>query len=526
MPKTVRRRALLAGASGLLAAPAVAQDMRARTLRFIPQANLTVLDPVWGTATVTNEHGNYVFDTLYGCDSHFMPKPQMAGGHEISPDGRIWHIRLRENLWFHDGSPVLARDCAASIARWAKRDPFGQLLDRVMERCAAADDRTIEIRLTRPFPMLADALGKSEGPAFIMPERLARTEPTKPVAEMIGSGPYRFLPGEYNSGSRVGYARFERYSPRAEPADVMSGGKVAHFERVEWIVIPDAATAAAALGNGEADWWERPLVDLVPALQRNPAVTVKVADPAGRLALMRMNMAQKPFDNVKLRRAVMAAANQEDYMRAARGDDTALWTDCRSLFPKGTPYYRDAGTALMPGDLKAARALLDASGYAGEKVVLINPTDFPDIGPLGQITNEALVKLGMNVDFRETDWGSVVQRRASREPVEKGGWSIFHTTGSAEAYANPAVNYLVRGPGETGWFGWWRNPPSEALADEWLAATDPAVQTRIALEMGRIAMEGVASVPLGQFYLQTAFRRSLNGMLTGPSPYPWNIRRV
>lgn len=525
MPK-LTRRAMLGASAGLLAAPAIAQDTRARTLRFIPQANLTVLDPVWGTATVTNGHGNYVFDTLYGCDSKLNPRPQMAEGHEVSPDGLVWRIKLRENLWFHDGTPVLARDCAASIARWAKRDTFGQLLDRAAERYGTVDDRTIEIRLKRPFPMLADALGKSEGPAFIMPERLARTEHTKAVSEMVGSGPYRFLPGDYNSGSRAAYAKFERYTPRAEPADVMAGGKVAHFDRVEWIVIPDHSTAAAALGNGEADWWERPLVDLVPSLQRNPAVTVKVADPAGRLALMRMNMLQKPFDNVKLRRAMMAAVNQEDYMRAARGDDTALWTDCRSVFPKGTPYYRDAGTALMPGDLKAARKLLDASGYGGEKVVLINPTDFPDIGPLGQITNEWLVKLGMNVDFRETDWGTVVQRRASREPVEKGGWSIFHTTGSAEAYANPAVNYLVRGPGEAGWFGWWRNPPSEALADEWLAASDPAVQARIAMEMGRIAMEEVSCVPLGQFYLQTAFRKNLTGVLTGPSPYPWNVRRV
>lgn len=522
----IRRRAVLAAAASLLAAPAIAQDTRPRTLRFIPQANLTVLDPVWGTATVTNGHGNYVFDTLYGCDSKLVARPQMAEGHEVSPDGLIWRIKLRENLWFHDGTPVLARDCAASIARWAKRDTFGQLLDRATERYGALDDRTIEIRLTRPFPLLADALGKPEGPAFIMPERLARTEHTKPVSEMTGSGPFRFLPGDYNSGSRAAYARFERYAPRAEPADVMAGGKVAHFDRIEWIVIPDHSTAASALGNGEADWWERPLVDLVPSLQRNPSVTVKVADPAGRLALMRMNMAQKPFDNAKLRRAMMAAVNQEDYMRAARGDDTALWTDCRSVFPKGTPYYQDAGIGLMPGDLNAARKLLDASGYAGEKLVLINPTDFPDIGPLGQITNEWLVKLGMNVDFRETDWGTVVQRRASREPVEKGGWSVFHTTGSATAYSNPAVNYLVRGPGEPGWFGWWRNPQSETLAEEWLAAADPATQTRIAIEMGRLAMADVSCVPLGQFYLQTAFRRTLTGVLTGPSPYPWNVRRV
>ncbi len=520
----MKRRSFIAGSASLLAAPAIAQDTRKSTLRFVPQANLTVLDPVWTTATVTNEHGNYIFDTLYGCDATMTPRPQMAAGHEISPDGRVWRIRLREGLWFHDGTPVLARDCAASIIRWSKRDTFGQLLDRVMERCAAADDRTIEIRLTRPFPMLLDALGKSEGPAFIMPERLAKTDPNTAVKEMIGSGPFRFIAAEYNSGSTVVYEKFDRYVPRAEPADTLSGGKIAHFKRIEWVVIPDNATAAAALGNGEVDWWERPMVDLVPTLKANRNITVQVADPAGRLGFMRMNMAHKPFDNVKLRRAILAGVSQEDYMRAARGDDTALWTHCRSLFPKGTPYYEDMGEAMMPGSLTSAKKLLDASGYAGEKIVLINPTDFPDIGPLGQITNELLKKLGVNVDFRETDWGTVVQRRASREPVEKGGWSIFHTTGSAEAYSSPAVNYLVRGPGEKGWFGWWNNPAAETMAEEWLAASDPAQQTRIARAMNRLAMEEVSCAPVGQFFLQTAFRKSLTGVLTGPSPYPWNVR--
>jgi peptide/nickel transport system substrate-binding protein len=522
----MKRRSFLAGASTLLAAPAIAQDMRATTLRFVPQANLTVLDPIWTTATVTNGHGNYVFDTLYGSDAKMKPQPQMAGGHEVSADGRVWRIRLRDDLWFHDGTPVRAQDAAASIARWAKRDSFGQLLDRVVERYGAVDDRTIEIRLTRPFPLMLDALGKAEVPPFIMPERLAKTDPNTAVREMVGSGPFRFIAAEYNSGSRVVYEKFDRYVPRSEPAEWLSGGKIAHFKRVEWIVIPDNSTAAAALGNGEVDWWERPLVDLVPQLKRNPNVTVQVADPAGRLAMLRTNHAQKPFDNLKLRKVMMAAVQQEDYMRAARGDDTSLWTVCRSLFPKGSPYFEDMGTGMMPGDLTVAKKLLDASGYGGEKIALINPTDFPDIGPLGQITNEWLKKLGMNVDFQETDWGTVVQRRASREPTNKGGWSIFHTTGSASTYATPAANYLVRGQGASAWFGWWNSPAVETLADEWLVAADPAEQLRLGRAIGRLAMEDVSCVPVGQFYLQTAFRKNLAGVLQGPSPYPWNVRRV
>ena len=523
----IGRRALLAAGAGVLARPALAQTSRADTLRFVPQANLSVLDPIWTTATVTGNHAYYVFDTLFSVDGHMVPKPQMAEGYEVSDNGRVWRFRLREGLWFHDGTPVRAGDVAASLARFAKRDPFGQLVDRVTDKWVIVDDRTLELHLTRPFPMLLDAYGKPDASvAFIMPERLARTDPNTAIREVVGSGPYRFVPGEYKSGSRVVYEKFDRYLPRAEPPDWGSGGKVAHFKRIEWQIIPDPATAAAALVNNEIDWWERPLPDLLAGLAKNPNIRTQLADPGGRLALMRLNHLQAPFNDPKVRDAVRMAVIQDDYMRASRGDDTALWTTCRSLFPKNTPYYRDQGAALMPGNLDIARKALAASGYAGQKVVIINPTDFPDIGPLGQVTAEALRKIGMNVDLQESDWGTVVQRRANRESVDKGGWSIFHTTGSATAYANPAVSTLVRGQGGAGWFGWWTSPQAEAMTQDWMAATDPAQQARIADAINVLAMQEVATIPLGQFYLQTAFRSSITGILEGGAPYPWNLRRV
>ncbi|MBN8891882.1 MAG: ABC transporter substrate-binding protein [Rhodospirillales bacterium 70-18] len=524
----MRRRTLLQGAAASLlvplAAPAIAQPAKTAALRFVPQANLSVLDPIWTSATVTTEHGFYVFDTLYGADAKGVPQPQMAEGHSVSADGRVWTFRLRDGLVFHDGTPVRGVDCAASLERWSKRDSFGQLLAKVVEKWGAPDDRTLEIRLTQPFPLLLDAIcATGSNIAFIMPERLAKTDANKQVTEMVGSGPYRFLAKEYNSGSRVAYEKFDGYRPRAEPASWMAGGKVAHFPRVEWNIIPDPATAAAALQNNEADWWERPLPDLMPMLKRAEGVAVQIADPGGRMAIMRLNCLQAPFKDVKLRQAVRLAVNQEDYMRASRGDDASLWTVCRSLFAKGNPYHEDERD-LMPADPKAAMAMLKAAGYAGEKVVVINPTDFPDIGPLGQVTAEMLKKIGMNVDLQESDWGTVVQRRSKRGPVEEGGWSIFHTTVPAVGWDNPAVSPMVRGQGEKGWFGWWRSEAAEQMTAEWLAATDPAMQKKVATALGRLALDQVATVPLGQFYLQTAFRKSITGILQGPIMVPWNIR--
>ncbi|MBO1079879.1 ABC transporter substrate-binding protein [Roseomonas haemaphysalidis] len=527
----MQRRSLLKAAAAApllsgLAMPAVGQNSRASTLRFVPQANLAALDPIWTTATVTGNHGYYVFDTLYALNAAGQPRPQMAEGHEVLEDGKLWRIRLRPGLRFHDDTPVRAEDCVASLKRWAVRDAFGQLLAAVARDWTVVDDRTFEIRLDRAFPLVSTALAKSDGSApFIMPARLAATDPGKAVTEMVGSGPYRFLADQFNSGSRAVYEKFAGYVPRDEPPDYASGGKVAHFQRIEWQIITDPSTAAAALVNGEIDWWERPLADLQPILARSRDITRAVTDKAGRTALARLNCLQEPFKDVRIRRAALAAVVQEDYMRAAQGDDTSLWSTVPSIWPKNTPYYAD-NSDLMPGDVGRARAMLKEAGYGNQKVVIINPTDFPDIGPLGQVTADALKRAGMNVELAESDWGTVIQRRASKEATDKGGWSVFHTTGPAGFYGSPAMSPLIRGQGEAGWFGWWKSDRAEALTQEWLYAPDEAGQKKAAMELGRLGMEEVATVPLGQFTLRTAFRRDITGIVDGTAPYPWGVRRA
>ncbi|MGS0639426.1 ABC transporter substrate-binding protein, partial [Citrobacter sp. VF227] len=155
----LNRRSFMALSGAALAAPALAQGGAARTLKFIPQADLTVLDPIWTTAYVTRNHGLAVFDTLYGTDAGYAAQPQMVAGHTVENDGKLWRLTLRPGLTFHDGSPVLARDCVASVARWGKRDAMGQTLMAYTDELSAPDDRTIQFRLKKPFALLPDALG-------------------------------------------------------------------------------------------------------------------------------------------------------------------------------------------------------------------------------------------------------------------------------------------------------------------------------------------------------------------------------
>jgi peptide/nickel transport system substrate-binding protein len=168
--------------------------------------------------------------------------------------------------------------------------------------------------------------------------------------------------------------------------------------------------------------------------------------------------------------------------------------------------------------------MLQSSNYRGEKVVIINPTDFPLIGPHGQVTADRLRRIGFNVELAETDWGTVVQRRVRSEPVERGGWSIFHTYGSSLAYLNPAVSSLVKGPGATGWFGWYDSPRMQELIQSWFDAPNAERQQALANEINKLAQDDVATVPLGQFTVRNAWRRSITGHLKGSMPYPWGVR--
>ena len=522
----MKRRALLraaatAAAAGL-ARPAIAQ--KSRVLRYVPTADLSSLDPHWTTTQTVQTHGYYVFDTLFGVNAKLEPRPQMAEGYTIEDDGRTWLIRLRPGLKFHDGTPVLARDCAASLKRWSVRDVFGQTTAGFVADWGAADDRTLRIRLKRPYPLLAEALGKPNGQVpFIMPERLALTDPDKQVTEMVGSGPYRFLRDEFVQGSRVVYQRFDAYVPRQDPAEWTAGGKVAHIERVEWKVIPDPSTVAAALQNHEVDWWEQVQPDLLPLVKRMQHLRVHNTNPIGYNGTMRFNHLHAPFNNVAVRRAVALGLPQEDYMRAVTGNDESLFKPCRALFPCSTRYGQELGMDVFRGDLAAGRAALKTSGYAGEKVVILNPADVPSIAPFGHVTFDYFRKLGLNVELADVDWGSLVQRRNSREPVEKGGWSVFHTWWFGTSLAHPAISTVIRGMGAKGWAGWYENATVETLTAQWLVAPDEAERDRLAEAIHRETLATLPSAPLGRFFINTAYRKELGGMLEGTTPMPWNL---
>jgi peptide/nickel transport system substrate-binding protein len=394
----VRRRDMLKLSVGgaMLAAPHIARAQRERTLKFVPIPDLTSLDPVGSANRSSHNHGYLVFDTLYGLDEKFVAQPQMAEGHTVENDGTLWTIRLREGLLFHDGTPVLARDAVASIQRFATRDAFGRSLMAATGELSATDDRTVRFRLTKPFPHLLSALaGASTTMPCIMPERLAVTDPFRQVTEMVGSGPYRFLPAEFSAGARSAYERFPSYVPRRQGTQSYTAGpKITHFDRVEWQSIGDAATSVAALLQGEVDWLDSPSADQVPLLARNASVTVEVKETSGSIAVMRFNHLYPPFNNPAIRRALLGAIDQADVMHVVAGTDRTYWHDKVGLFSPGSPLATEAGTEVFSGprDYDKVKHDLKEAGYRGEPIVVLGVSGNSYNVPISLVGSDALRK--------------------------------------------------------------------------------------------------------------------------------------
>jgi peptide/nickel transport system substrate-binding protein len=506
----------LAGATAL-AAPRVVQADAAKTIVFTPHADLASLDPVWTTADITRNFSLAVYDTLYGYDADFNVQPQMVDGHVVSDDGKRWDLTLRDGLAFHDGTPVLARDCVATIQRFAKRDPFGGALIARTDELSAPSDKVIRFRLKKPFALLPNALGQVY--CAIMPERLAKTDAMQQVSEAIGSGPFKFVASERIPGQRVVYVKNDKYVPRKDGKPSFNAGpKIVYVDRVVWNFIPDPATASAALTQGEIDWWENPTIDLVPQLRRDNDLTVTVKDRTGEIGCLRFNHLFPPFDNAAIRRVVVEAMDQKEIMEAVAGADPSLIKTDVGIFVPGTPMASTVGVEMTrgPKDYNKLKQDLIAAGYKGEKVVILAATTIPTIWAEAQVASDTLKKIGMNTDLVALDWVTVVSRRASKEPIDKGGWNVFYTYLGGFGNITPAPAIPIQSSGVNGsWFGWPTDPKMEELRAAWFDAPNIAAQQKICEAMQVQFWKSPPYAPLGMYDQPTAFHKYLTDIRDG-----------
>ena len=515
MSADITRRTLLATAAAGLARPAGAAPIL-RPLRFVPAGAVGRPDPAIPNP-VARAQTNMIWDMLYGQTASGLATPQMVAGHDLSADELTWRFRLRAGLRFHDDNRVRAADCVASIQRWAKRRAFGERLLRQTEQIRALDDNTFEIRLTKPFPLMLTALGGDI--CVVLPEHLALGDPQVPPTDIIGSGPFRYAPGP---DGQPGFDRFPTYRPAPGAAEFTSGGKRANVERVDWLGLTDPASIATALQRGDIDWWHDPLVELLPALRAAPGVRVSVADPTGVMPILCFNHTQPPFNNPRLRRAVLLAVDQDEFLQAAMGSEPEMTRAGIGVFTPGQPFANDAGLDVLTSsrDIDLVRKLVVQSGYRGEPVVLLSPTDIPRMQALTQVANDMFERIGLKVEYVSLEWQALIQRRTI-----KTNWGAFCTSYSGLATASPANHLPLRATGEQAATGWPTSRRLESLREDWFDAGDLASQQTICRAIQRVVWEDVPYIPLGQWFTPTATRADLTGIVRAPFPVFWGVER-
>ncbi|PYM17452.1 MAG: ABC transporter substrate-binding protein [Candidatus Rokuibacteriota bacterium] len=524
----IGRREFLAGASAAAALAASGQaaaqtPKRGGTLRYVPIGDLKILDPIWTTAYITRDHGYMVYDTLFAADANLRIQPQMVEKYSASRDQMKWSFTLRDGLQFHDGQPVTAEDCVASLQRWGKKDPLGKLMLAATGKLAATDRKTFVLELKQPFGLVLDALGKpSSNVPFIMPARFAAISEAEQVKDPIGSGPYRFVKDEWRPGHQVVYERNPSYVPRSEPPSGAAGGKHVYLDRVVWRYMPDPATAAAALEAGELDYWASSPIDYVARYEKSPNLTVFVADALGLVGWVRPNHLHPPFNNKKARQALLWMVNQETYLQAAIGQPKYYRT-CPGIFMCGGVPYESAAGAPPRQDLERARQLLKESGYDGHPLVVLDPTDRPELHAAALVTRELLTQIGATVDLQAMDWSTLLARRAKKEPPSQGGWNVFSTNWIAADVMTPAVNAGIAGTCDKAWFGWYCSEKMEALRADWVRATDPARRKQLAEQIQLLAFDEAPFAPWGQYVQPQVFAKKVRGTLKFVTPVMWNV---
>ncbi len=521
------RRAVLTGlaiSASLWTAPAMGQE---KTFKVVMHSDLKVLDPVWSGAYIVRNHGYLVYDTLFAIDATFQIQPQMAESWRVSEDGLTTTITLREGLLWHDGKPVTSEDCIASLKRWSVRDSMGLKLAAFLREYRVVDARTFEIVLKERFGALLEAIGKpSVVVPFMMPKRVAETDPFQQIGDYTGSGPFMLKTEDWQPGVKVVYVKNPDYVPRSEPPSCLAGGKVVKVDRVEWIWIPDAQTQVNALLSGEVDMVESVAHDLLPLVEQSKDVRTVRAGVSNQYAF-RMNWLQPPFDNAKVRQAAFTALKQQDFLEAVVGDPK-YWRTCKALFTCGSPLATQAGMdGLLDGNAEKAGQMLKEAGYDGTPVVLLQSTDVAVLTNLAPVAKRQLERAGFKVEMQSMDWQSLVNRVTTKKgPPSEGGWNAFATSWVQVDILDPLMTPYLAATCEKARAGWPCDAGMEEVRDRYARATAPADKKRIAEEAQVLNTKVVTHIPLGEWYVVAAVRKNIDTLaLPPPVTVFWGIEK-
>lgn len=525
LSRSARHLLLIPSVLLAMSGSAVAQT----TVKAVLNGEVHLVDPIATTNYRTRDFAYLVWDVLIAVDSKGNYRPQMLDSFSASPDHMSYTFTLRDGLKWSDGTAVTAKDCIASIKRWAARDALGKQLIAKATAITEVSDTVFKLELSEPFGFVIQSLGKpGSNVPFMMPERLAKTDPSKPVTEVVGSGPFVFRKDLWVPGDRMIFEKNPHYVPRNEPADGLAGGKHVYIDRLELLTMPDSSTAVSALQTGEIDYIQRLAFDNLPIVKNNPDVVLSPGQKGNGsfIFIARPNHIQPPFNNPKIRQALQALVDQKEIL-SSLGAPAELAEECYSVYMCNTPYSSEAGTqALRSPSIERAKQLLKEGGYKQEKVVVLHSADLPTIHFPATVLEEQMRRAGFNVEVQASDYATVAQRRFNKAPVEEGGWSLMPLNWEAFDVGSPLTHYAIAHNCTDGYPGWSCDEATTKLLTEVIQETDDAKRQAIMDKIQERAHENVSLILGGQFTTVMGYRKGLEGVITNAGlPVFWNIKK-
>lgn len=513
MTSLTRRGAIAAG----LALPMLHGTARAAgTINVVLESEVVILDPHATTAAITRSFATHVFDTLFAMDGQGRIRPQMVEAWEVSGDQLTWSFRLRAGLQWHDGTPVTAADCVASLERWAPRDALGRMLWAAKAELVATDARSFRLTLSRPFPLVLDVLGKPNAPLPVMlPERLARVPVEQRIREPLGSGPFRFRQAEWRPGNVMVLERFPDYVPREEPLDFLAGGKRVHLDQVNLRVMPDQATGASALIAGEIDYMQYLPFDLLGRIERARGVRTQGFGGIHQFqGVFRPNHAAEPLNDPAVRQVLWRCVDQASILTAIGVPERYRAPTCASVFLCDAPLGNTRAAEAMRFDVAEARRMLAATAYRGQPLTFMTVQGGIS-QTAAQVMIQAMQQAGFNVTEQVMDWGTLLARRARRE-----GWHMFSVYANGTDMFSPLTHFYVSN-NCADFPGWSCDRDMETAVRDFANTADPAQRRALAERIQEGVVRDTTALMWGQFTIPAGHRERLRNLPQAAYPMFW-----
>jgi peptide/nickel transport system substrate-binding protein len=471
-------------------------------------------DPLWTTASATANVANSILEGLLVFNDDYSIGKQLVASWASSPDGLTWTVKIRPGVKYHDGTALTTTQVLATLRRQAARAAVFSLVQKQFGApefdnfVKKVDDLTFTITVKEPTGLVPFTLGPQNFAPLVITEAWAQVPATESApGNPIGTGPYKFE--KWTPGDRWSMVRYDGYTPSSEKANGTAGAQVAYFDRVEYIEIPDQTTRVAALEAGEVDVAQEFPADLEARLRSNPKVQL-VAQPPFRL-LGHFNHTKAPFNNVEARKALVQAYDNAKALLLATGDANS-YRLCPSLMQCGTSWETAAGSANYYNVKKAAdaRAKIEALGFKGTKVRLMDPTDRAPAHAAAQVSREVLGDLGFDVDFLVMDWATMVTRRA--DPTL---WEFFHTWSGSTVRSGPVGHFQFGELQYDAWFNKYQDVPGtqRSLFSKLARETDPAKQKALMDQFQTYFYDDAIFLQIGEFFSKWAARSDLKGIV-------------